>query len=107
MSHHQVLSREPAGLAPLFKVVEPCHQEELLQEKLRVQDGDVGSAANQGVGGVGQSVEHILADQPALFSLHKWLQEVVDHLSVHGTFSAKMRIVLVSPRMYVTYIFCS
>lgn len=73
-------------LAPLSEVAEPCHQEELLQEELGVQDSDVGCTANQRVGRVGQSVEHILSDQPALFSLHNRLQEVVDHFCVHGPF---------------------
>lgn len=64
----------------------------------------MGGATDKGVGCVGQSVEHILAYQPALFSLHKWLQKVVDHLSVHGAFSAKMRTVAVNPTMYMTQI---
>lgn len=85
------LSCQPALVAPLFEVVEPYHQEELLQEKLRVQDGDVGGTTNQGVGCVGQSMEHILTDQLALFSLHKRLQEVVDHLCVHRPFREKMQ----------------
>lgn len=49
----------------------------------------MGGAADQRVGCVGQSVEHILADQAALFSFYEWLQEVVDHLGVHGPFSAR------------------
>lgn len=48
----------------------------------------MGGAADQRVGRVGQGVEHVLADQTALFGLGEWLQEVVDHLSVHGPFSA-------------------
>lgn len=73
-------------LAPLSEVAEPCHQEELLQEELRVQDSDVGCAANQRVGCVGQSMEHVLSDQPALLSFHNWLQEVGDHFCIHGPF---------------------
>ena len=49
----------------------------------------MGGAAYQGVGCVGQSMEHILTDKPAIFSFHKWLQEVVDHLGVHGPFREK------------------
>lgn len=74
---------------PLLEVVEPRHQEEFLQEELRVQDGDVGSAADQGVGRVWQGVEHVLPDQAALLGLHHWLQEVVDHLGVNGPFRTK------------------
>lgn len=57
----------------------------------------MGGTADEGVGRVGQSVEHVLADQPTLFGLHKRLQEIVDHLGVHGPFSdKKMMKVLVS-----------
>lgn len=48
-------------------------------------------AADQSVGRVGKSVENILSDQTALFGLNDWLQEVVDHLGVHGTFGAETR----------------
>lgn len=42
-------------------------------------------------------MEHILADQPALFRFHERLQEVVDHLGVHGPFGAGKRKVMASP----------
>lgn len=73
----------------LFEVVESCHQEELFQEELRVQHGDVGGAADQGVGRVGQGVEHVVPDQPALSGLHQRLQQIVDHLGVHRPFGTK------------------
>lgn len=44
----------------------------------------MGGAADEGVGRVGESVEHVLPDKSALFGFHQWLQKVVDHLSVHG-----------------------
>lgn len=53
----------------LLKKLEPCHQEELFQENLRVQDGDVGCPANQGVGGVGQRMDDIVTYQVAVFVL--------------------------------------
>lgn len=68
----------------LLEVAESCHQEELLQEEFRVQDGDVSGASDQRVGRVGEGVEHVLPDQPAVLGLHERLQEVVDHLSVDG-----------------------
>lgn len=49
----------------------------------------MGGAADEGVGCVGQGVEHVLADQPALSGLHKRLQQVVDHLGVNGPFGDK------------------
>lgn len=45
----------------------------------------MGGTADEGVGRVGESVEHVLADESTLFGLHQWLQEVVDHLGVHGS----------------------
>lgn len=56
----------------------------------------MGGAADQGVGRVGQSVEHVLPDEPALLGLNQRLQEVVDHLGVHGSFRTKVRKVTVS-----------
>lgn len=53
----------------------------------------MGGTADQGVGRVGQGVEHVLADQPALSGLHKRLQQIVDHLGVHGPFETKRRLV--------------
>lgn len=50
----------------------------------------MGGAANEGVGRVGQGVEHVLADQPALSGLHKRLQQIVDHLGVHGPLGQKV-----------------
>lgn len=78
--------RRASGPAPrpLLEVVEPRHQEELLQEELGVQHGDVGGSADQRVGSVGQGVEHIVADQSAVLGLDQRAQEVVDHLRIHG-----------------------
>lgn len=53
----------------------------------------MGGAADEGVGRVGQGVEHVLANQPALSGLHERLQQIVDHLGVHGPFRTKRRLV--------------
>lgn len=45
----------------LLKELEACNEEELLQEDLRVKDGDVGSPADKGVGCVGQGVNDIVS----------------------------------------------
>lgn len=39
--------------------------------------------ANQSVGSVGQSMEHIVSDQSAALSFHQRAQEVVDHFCIH------------------------
>lgn len=51
----------PPPPPPLLKELEAHDQEELLQEDLRVQHGDVGGSANQGVGRVGQGMDDIIA----------------------------------------------
>lgn len=45
----------------LLKELEACDEEELLQEDLRIKDGDVGGPADQGVGCVGQGVDDIVS----------------------------------------------
>lgn len=45
----------------LLKELEACNKEELLQEDLRVEDGDVSSPADKGVGCVGQGVNDIIS----------------------------------------------
>ena len=67
---------------PLVKELESCDQEELLQKDLGVQDGDVGCSANQGVGGVRQRVDDIIAHQVAVSVLKHWYQQVLYHLSI-------------------------
>lgn len=62
------------ALQALFEVVESCHKEKLLQEKFRVQHGDVGSTTYQRVGCVGQSVEHIVSDQCAVLGPNQRLE---------------------------------
>lgn len=69
----------------LFEVVESCHEKKLLQEKFRVQHSDVGSAAYQRVGGVGQSVKHVVSDQSAVLGPSQRLEKVVDHFCVNRT----------------------
>lgn len=49
----------------------------------------MGGSADQRVGRVGQSVENVLTDQPAVFGLHQRLQQVVDHLRVDGAWWGK------------------
>lgn len=56
------VAKPRAGPRPLLEVAEPGHQEELLEEELGVQHGDVRGAADQGVGSVGQGVEHVVPD---------------------------------------------
>lgn len=45
----------------LLKELEACNKEELLQEDLRIKDGNVGSPADKGVGCVGQGVNDIIS----------------------------------------------
>lgn len=71
--------------AALMEVLEACDEEELLQEDLRVQDGDVGRSADEGVGCVGQGVNDIISHEIAVFVLEDWQQQVFNHLCVHGT----------------------
>lgn len=46
----------------LLKVFEASNEEELLQKDLRIQDGDVRCAANEGVCCVGQGMNDIIPD---------------------------------------------
>lgn len=48
--------------AALLKELEACNQEELLQEDLRIKDGNVGSPADKGVGCVGQGMDDIVSN---------------------------------------------
>lgn len=73
----------PPPPPPLLKELEAHDQEELLQEDLRVQHGDVGGSAYQGVGCVGQGVDDIIAHQVAVFVLEHRQQQVLDHLRIH------------------------
>ena len=73
----------PAHSKPLLEVVESRHQEELLQEELGVQHSDVSRSANQGVGSVGQGVEHVVSDQSAVLGVHQRAEKVVDHFCVN------------------------
>lgn len=50
-----------ASVTVLLKELEACNKEELLQEDLRIKDGDVGGPANEGVGCVRQSVDDIVS----------------------------------------------
>lgn len=72
-------------LQALFEVVESCHEEKLLQEKFRVQHSNVGSPAYQRVGGVRQSVKHVVSDQCAVLGPNQRLEQVVDHFCVNRT----------------------
>lgn len=54
-------SREFDSATVLLKELEACDKEELLQEDLRIKDGDVGSPADKGVGCVGQGVNDIIS----------------------------------------------
>lgn len=71
------------SLEALLEIIESCHQEKLLKEEFRVQHSDMGCTANQSVGSVGQSMEHIVSDQSAALSFHQGAQEVVDHFCIH------------------------
>lgn len=59
----------------------------------------MGGTADEGVGRVGESVEHVLADESTLFGLHQWLQEVVDHLGVHGSLRGEKNMEQVSVQL--------
>lgn len=72
-------------LQALFEVVESCHEEKLLQEKFRVQHSNVGSPAYQCVGGVGQSMEHVVSDQSAVLRPNQRLEQVVNHFCINRT----------------------
>ena len=69
----------------LLKEPKARNQEELLQEDLRIEDGDVGCPADQGVGRVGQGVDDIVAHQVTVFVLKHGQQDVLDHLGIHWT----------------------
>lgn len=71
--------------AALLEELEARDKEELLQEDLRVEDGDVGSSADKGVGCVGQGVNDIISHEIAVFVLEDWQQQVFNHLGIHGT----------------------
>lgn len=45
----------------LLKELEACDKEELLQEDLRIKDGNVGGPAYKGVGCVGQGMNDIIS----------------------------------------------
>lgn len=72
-------------LQALFEVAESCHEEKLLQEKFRVQHSNVGSPAYQCVGGVGQSMEHVVSDQSAVLRPNQRLEQVVNHFCINRT----------------------
>lgn len=72
-------------LQALFKVVESCHEEKLLQEKFRVQHGNVCCPTYQCVGGVWQSVEHVVSDQSAVLRPNQRLEQVVNHFCINRT----------------------
>lgn len=74
---------QAAPWRPLLEIVESCHQEKLLKEEFRVQHSYMSCTANQSVGSVGQSMEHIMSDQSAALSFHQGAQEVVDHFCIH------------------------
>lgn len=84
-SFNQSCDTPPKHPAVLLEELEACDEEELLQEDLRVEDGDVGSSANERVGCIGQGVNDIISHEIAVFVLEDWQQQVFNHLSVHGT----------------------
>lgn len=71
--------------AVLLKELEACNKEELLQEDLRIKDGNVGGPANKRIGCVGQGVNDIISHEITVFVLKYWQQQVLDHLSIHRT----------------------
>lgn len=73
----------PAPAKSLLEVVESRHQEELLQEEFRIQHSDVSGSADQGVGSIGQGVEHVVSDQSAVLGFHQGAQKVVDHFCIN------------------------
>lgn len=86
-------SCDPPPQLALLEELETCNEEELLQEDLRVEDGNVGSSADERVGCVGQGVNDIISHQIAVFVLEDWQQQVFNHLGIHGTLQgARTRI---------------
>lgn len=71
----------------LLKELEACNKEELLQEDLRIKDGNVGSPADKGVGCVGQGMNDIISHKITVFVLKYWQQQVLNHLSIHRTWN--------------------
>lgn len=67
----------------LLKELEACNKEELLQEDLRIEDGNVGRPTNKGVGCVGQGMNDIISHKITVFVLKYWQQQVLNHLSIH------------------------
>lgn len=83
----------------LFEVVESCHEEKLLQEKFRVQHGNVGSSAYQRVGGVWQSMEHVVSDQSAVLCPNQRLEQVVNHFCINRTCKKEFRCHTYMPKL--------
>ena len=69
-----------------LKVLERRRDEELFDEELRVEDGDVGGAADERVRVGGQRVVHVVPHQGrrrrALLGEHERAQDVGHHLAV-------------------------
>ena len=75
--------------AALLKELEARNKEELLQEDLRIKDGNMGCPANKGVGCVGQGVNDIKSYKIAVFVLKYWQQQVLNHLSINSSWYRK------------------
>ncbi|TNN62941.1 hypothetical protein EYF80_026821 [Liparis tanakae] len=73
----------------LLKELEAGNKEELLQEDLRIEDGNVGRPTNKGVGCVGQGVNDIISHEVTVFVLKYWQQQVLNHLRIHRTWCGR------------------
>lgn len=71
----------PGWFNQLAEVLEARHQHELLDEQLRVQHGNVGGPADEGVGRVGQRVVHVEPGQGEVGPGQHRGDYVVDHLT--------------------------
>ena len=64
---------------------QPGHHHELLDEELRVENGDVGGASDQGVGRGLEGVVDVVSDDGHGRVSDQWLEDVMQHLGVDGT----------------------
>ena len=78
------------GLSRLLEVLQRRDDEELLDEELRVEDGDVGGAADEGVGVGGEGVVDVVAGEGgALGAPEDRADQVVHHLLVRHAWNWK------------------
>ncbi len=80
--------------AASLEVLEGGHNEELLDEELGVEHGDVRGAADEGVGVGGQRVVDVVPHQVDSGAVHDRTQDAGDHLAVRRAYIAEEKRVL-------------